>query len=108
MKVRRKRPYGTEESHLNRIVVKCSKFFYSTIYAYFLFLRVFFCFFTSTWTDDKSKTKVKKDAGKGKPKKNKKRSEKEALEDSDDGDYEGLEVDYMSDESRSELLSCGT
>uniref|UniRef100_A0A3P8SF85 Transcription initiation factor IIF subunit alpha n=1 Tax=Amphiprion percula TaxID=161767 RepID=A0A3P8SF85_AMPPE len=50
-----------------------------------------------------SKTKAKKDAGKGKGKKKKRKSNnKEALEDSDDGDYEGLEVDYMSDESRSD------
>uniref|UniRef100_A0A3P8SF39 Transcription initiation factor IIF subunit alpha n=1 Tax=Amphiprion percula TaxID=161767 RepID=A0A3P8SF39_AMPPE len=50
-----------------------------------------------------SKTKAKKDAGKGKGKKKKRKSNnKEALEDSDDGDYEGLEVDYMSDESSSE------
>ncbi|KAG7243659.1 hypothetical protein INR49_011216 [Caranx melampygus] len=32
-------------------------------------------------------------------KKKKKSNEHEALEDSDDGDYEGLEVDYMSDEA---------
>uniref|UniRef100_A0A665UP23 Transcription initiation factor IIF subunit alpha n=1 Tax=Echeneis naucrates TaxID=173247 RepID=A0A665UP23_ECHNA len=39
-----------------------------------------------------SKAKVKKDTGKGKGKKKKKKSnESEALEDSDDGDYEGLE-----------------
>lgn len=30
------------------------------------------------------------------------------MEDSDDGDYEGLEVDYMSDESRLDPLLCGT
>lgn len=55
------------------------------------------------WTDGESKTKAKKDTGKGKGKKKKKKSnEHEALEDSDDGDYEGLEVDYMSDESRSD------
>lgn len=52
--------------------------------------------------DGEGKTKAKKDTGKGKGKKKKKKgSENEALEDSDDGDYEGLEVDYMSDESRS-------
>uniref|UniRef100_A0A3P8W2U7 Transcription initiation factor IIF subunit alpha n=1 Tax=Cynoglossus semilaevis TaxID=244447 RepID=A0A3P8W2U7_CYNSE len=33
-----------------------------------------------------------------KKKKKQKKNESEALEDSDDGDYEGLEVDYMSDE----------
>ncbi|XP_059928874.1 general transcription factor IIF subunit 1 [Gadus macrocephalus] len=37
-----------------------------------------------------------------KKKKKKKGSDNEAAEDSDDGDYEGLEVDYMSDESSSE------
>ncbi|KAK5856445.1 hypothetical protein PBY51_008039 [Eleginops maclovinus] len=58
----------------------------------------------SSMGDDEreSKTKKKKDAGKGKGKKKKKSSDKEALEDSDDGDYEGLEVDYMSDESSSD------
>ncbi|CAF95943.1 unnamed protein product, partial [Tetraodon nigroviridis] len=30
-----------------------------------------------------------------------KREYTEAVEDSDDGDYEGLEVDYMSEDSRS-------
>ncbi|XP_054616504.1 general transcription factor IIF subunit 1 isoform X2 [Dunckerocampus dactyliophorus] len=52
--------------------------------------------------DGESKAKVKADTGKGKAKKKRKGSDKEALEDSDDGDYEGLEVDYMSDESSSE------
>lgn len=53
--------------------------------------------------DGESKTKAKKDTGKGKGKKKKRKgSENEALEDSDDGDYEGLEVDYMSDDSSSE------
>uniref|UniRef100_UPI0037E8A13B general transcription factor IIF subunit 1 n=1 Tax=Semicossyphus pulcher TaxID=241346 RepID=UPI0037E8A13B len=52
--------------------------------------------------DGESKPK-KKDTGKGKGKKKKKKSsDHEALEDSDDGDYEGLEVDYMSDESSSD------
>lgn len=37
---------------------------------------------------------------KGKKKKKKKGSDVEGHEDSDDGDFEGLEVDYMSDESR--------
>lgn len=51
---------------------------------------------------------MKKDAGKGKAKKKKQKgNEHEALEDSDDGDYEGLEVDYMSDESRSASSHCG-
>lgn len=54
--------------------------------------------------DGESKVKPKKNTGKGKGKK-KKKSNDEALEDSDDGDYEGLEVDYMSDESRSDSLS---
>ncbi len=59
------------------------------------------------WTDGESKTKAKKNTGKGKGgKKKKKKSNDEALEDSDDGDYEGLEVDYMSDESRSDALHC--
>ncbi|KAF4092583.1 hypothetical protein AMELA_G00022610 [Ameiurus melas] len=39
---------------------------------------------------------------KGKKKKKKKGSDVEGHEDSDDGDFEGLEVDYMSDESSSE------
>lgn len=61
------------------------------------------------WTDGESKPKVKKDAGKGKAKKKKQKSkDNEALEDSDDGDYEGLEVDYMSDESRSDPLHTKT
>lgn len=52
-------------------------------------------------TDGESKAKTKKDLGKGKGKKKKQKGhDKEALEDSDDGDYEGLEVDYMSEESR--------
>ncbi|XP_039980182.1 general transcription factor IIF subunit 1 isoform X2 [Xiphias gladius] len=58
---------------------------------------------SSMGEDGESKTKVKKDTGKGKAKKKKRKSnENEALEDSDDGDYEGLEVDYMSDESSSD------
>ncbi|XP_045931717.1 general transcription factor IIF subunit 1 isoform X4 [Micropterus dolomieu] len=58
---------------------------------------------SSMGEDGESKTKAKKDTGKGKGKKKKKKSnEHEALEDSDDGDYEGLEVDYMSDESSSD------
>ncbi|XP_051572677.1 general transcription factor IIF subunit 1-like isoform X1 [Myxocyprinus asiaticus] len=52
--------------------------------------------------DGESKAKTKKDKGpKGKGKK-KKGSDLEGFEDSDDGDFEGLEVDYMSDESSSE------
>ncbi|KAM4530076.1 general transcription factor IIF subunit 1 [Odontesthes bonariensis] len=58
---------------------------------------------SSMGDDGESKAKAKKDAGKGKTKKKKRKSnDKEALEDSDDGDYEGLEVDYMSDESSSD------
>lgn len=54
-------------------------------------------------SDGESKAKTNKGTGKGKTKKKKRKgSDKEALEDSDDGDYEGVEVDYMSDESRSE------
>lgn len=57
----------------------------------------------SSGDDDEGKSKAKKDTTKSKAKKKKRKSsEKEALEDSDDGDYEGLEVDYMSDESSSE------
>ncbi|XP_061605748.1 general transcription factor IIF subunit 1 isoform X4 [Phyllopteryx taeniolatus] len=52
--------------------------------------------------DGEGKTKAKNETGKGKSKKKKKSKDKDALEDSDDGDYEGLEVDYMSDESSSE------
>lgn len=64
---------------------------------------IFFC--PLCWTDGESKTKAKKDTGKGKGKKKKKKgNDNEALEDSDDGDYEGLEVDYMSDESRCSSL----
>lgn len=59
--------------------------------------------FSRPLTDGEGKTKAKKATGKGKAKKKKRKSsDKEALEDSDDGDYEGLEVDYMSDESRSD------
>ncbi|XP_031728067.1 general transcription factor IIF subunit 1 isoform X1 [Anarrhichthys ocellatus] len=58
---------------------------------------------SSMGEDGDSKTKAKKDTGKGKGKKKKRKSsDKEALEDSDDGDQEGLEVDYMSDESSSD------
>ncbi|NWX94653.1 T2FA factor, partial [Nothoprocta pentlandii] len=44
--------------------------------------------------------KAKKKAPPGKKKKKKKGSDDEAFEDSDDGDFEGQEVDYMSDASR--------
>ncbi|XP_078478997.1 general transcription factor IIF subunit 1 [Lampetra planeri] len=57
---------------------------------------------SSMGDDGDNKIKAKKDTNKGKAKKKKKSNDKEALEDSDDGDYEGLEVDYMSDESSSE------
>uniref|UniRef100_M4AHY2 Transcription initiation factor IIF subunit alpha n=1 Tax=Xiphophorus maculatus TaxID=8083 RepID=M4AHY2_XIPMA len=54
---------------------------------------------SSMGEDGESKAKTKKATGKGKSKKKKQKSnDKEALEDSDDGDYEGLEVDYMSEE----------
>lgn len=57
-------------------------------------------------TDGENKTKPKKNPVKGKGKKKKRKGDDEALEDSDDGDYEGLEVDYMSDESRSDQAFC--
>lgn len=58
---------------------------------------------SSMGEDGESKAKTKKDSGKGKGKKKKQKgNDKEALEDSDDGDYEGLEVDYMSEESSSD------
>ncbi|KAJ8345814.1 hypothetical protein SKAU_G00300070 [Synaphobranchus kaupii] len=61
---------------------------------------------SSEGEDGESKPKTKKEdkkkKGKGKKKKRKGGSDSEALEDSDDGDFEGLEVDYMSDESSSE------
>ncbi|XP_015224527.1 PREDICTED: general transcription factor IIF subunit 1 [Cyprinodon variegatus] len=58
---------------------------------------------SSMGDDGESKAKTKKDLGKGKGKKKKQKGhDKEALEDSDDGDYEGLEVDYMSEESSSD------
>lgn len=44
--------------------------------------------------------KPKKKAPLTKKKKKKKGSDDEAFEDSDDGDFEGQEVDYMSDGSR--------
>ncbi|XP_014817662.1 PREDICTED: general transcription factor IIF subunit 1, partial [Calidris pugnax] len=47
--------------------------------------------------------KPKKAAPAGKKKRKKKGSEDEAFEDSDDGDFEGQEVDYMSDASSSSL-----
>ncbi|XP_030637627.1 general transcription factor IIF subunit 1 [Chanos chanos] len=60
---------------------------------------------SSVGEDGERKSKAKKDSsakGKGKKKKRKKSSDAEGREDSDDGDFEGLEVDYMSDESSSE------
>lgn len=69
------------------------------------FLYIFLLFGPSRFyiLDGESKAKTKKDSGKGKGKKKKQKgNDKEALEDSDDGDYEGLEVDYMSEESRSD------
>ncbi|KAL0993177.1 hypothetical protein UPYG_G00104320 [Umbra pygmaea] len=56
----------------------------------------------SSREEGESKPKKKESAAKGKKKKKKRGSESEANEDSDDGDYEGLEVDYMSDESSSD------
>ncbi|XP_068605919.1 general transcription factor IIF subunit 1 [Brachionichthys hirsutus] len=56
---------------------------------------------SSMGDDGESKTKTKNNKGKQKGKK-KKKSGEEPLEDSDDGDYEGLEVDYMSAESSSD------
>ncbi|KAM9843206.1 general transcription factor IIF subunit 1 isoform 2-T2 [Aulostomus maculatus] len=56
----------------------------------------------SVGDDGESKPKAKKESGKGKGKKKRKNKDREALEDSDDGDYEGLEVDYMTDESSSD------
>lgn len=44
----------------------------------------------------------------GKGKKRKSKESTEALEDSDDGDYEGLEVDYMSEDSRSDQSFCSS
>ncbi|KAF5881811.1 general transcription factor IIF subunit 1 isoform X1 [Clarias magur] len=55
--------------------------------------------------DGEGRSKSKKEdnsKAKGKKKKKKKGSDAEGHEDSDDGDFEGLEVDYMSDESSSE------
>uniref|UniRef100_A0A8C7NNN6 Transcription initiation factor IIF subunit alpha n=1 Tax=Oncorhynchus mykiss TaxID=8022 RepID=A0A8C7NNN6_ONCMY len=58
--------------------------------------------------DSKPKKKEGDVKGKVKKKKKKKRgSDSEANEDSDDGDFEGLEVDYMSDESRTLTLFTG-
>ncbi|XP_054664025.1 general transcription factor IIF subunit 1 isoform X2 [Grus americana] len=51
--------------------------------------------------------KPKKKAPAGKKKKKKKGSEDEAFEDSDDGDFEGQEVDYMSDASSSQEEEVG-
>lgn len=47
----------------------------------------------------KAKKKAPPSKG-GRKKKKKKGSDDEAFEDSDDGDFEGQEVDYMSDGSR--------
>lgn len=57
------------------------------------------CFFNA---DGESKKKPTKNIVKGKGRKRKSKENTEALEDSDDGDYEGLEVDYMSEDSRSD------
>ncbi|XP_041091634.1 general transcription factor IIF subunit 1 [Polyodon spathula] len=50
--------------------------------------------------DEKNKTKTNKPTKKKKRKKS--GSDSEAIEDSDDGDFEGLEVDYMSESSSEE------
>ncbi|XP_034045999.1 general transcription factor IIF subunit 1 isoform X2 [Thalassophryne amazonica] len=55
---------------------------------------------SSAGEDGESKPKINKGVAKQKSKK-KKNNEDEAIEDSDDGDYEGQEVDYISDESSS-------
>ncbi|XP_029142305.1 general transcription factor IIF subunit 1 [Protobothrops mucrosquamatus] len=52
-------------------------------------------------TDGEKPAKIKKKAPPTKKKKKKKGSDDEAFEDSDDGDFEGQEVDYMSDGSSS-------
>ncbi|XP_034290322.1 general transcription factor IIF subunit 1 isoform X2 [Pantherophis guttatus] len=52
-------------------------------------------------TDGEKPAKTKKKAPLTKKKKKKKGSDDEAFEDSDDGDFEGQEVDYMSDGSSS-------
>ncbi|KAK2828981.1 hypothetical protein Q7C36_016971 [Tachysurus vachellii] len=60
---------------------------------------------SSAGEDGEGQSKSKKEnssKSKGKKKKKKKGSDAEGHEDSDDGDFEGLEVDYMSDESSSE------
>ncbi|KAB5554312.1 hypothetical protein PHYPO_G00048890 [Pangasianodon hypophthalmus] len=60
---------------------------------------------SSAGEDGEGRAKNKKEnssKAKGKKKKKKKGSDAEGHEDSDDGDFEGLEVDYMSDESSSE------
>ncbi|KAF7240184.1 General transcription factor IIF subunit 1 [Varanus komodoensis] len=55
--------------------------------------------------DGEKPAKPKKKAPLTKKKKKKKGSDDEAFEDSDDGDFEGQEVDYMSDGSRDVFLS---
>lgn len=57
-------------------------------------------------TDGESKKKPMKNMVQGKGKKRKRKETTEALEDSDDGDYEGLEVDYMTEDSRSDQSFC--
>ncbi|XP_059588300.1 general transcription factor IIF subunit 1 isoform X1 [Alligator mississippiensis] len=53
--------------------------------------------------DSEKAAKLKKKPAPTKKKKKKKGSDDEAFEDSDDGDFEGQEVDYMSDASSSSL-----
>uniref|UniRef100_A0A8C8ST12 Transcription initiation factor IIF subunit alpha n=1 Tax=Pelusios castaneus TaxID=367368 RepID=A0A8C8ST12_9SAUR len=59
--------------------------------------------------DGEKAAKPKKKTPLTKKKKKKKGSDDEAFEDSDDGDFEGQEVDYMSDgSSQARLLQCGS
>ncbi|KAL8164541.1 UNVERIFIED_CONTAM: General transcription factor IIF subunit 1, partial [Gekko kuhli] len=57
--------------------------------------------------DGEKPAKPKKAAPQNKKKKKKKGSDDEAFEDSDDGDFEGQEVDYMSDGSSSSMEEMG-
>lgn len=51
------------------------------------------------WFNGLGNKKKKVGKGKGKKKKSKKDTDDEAMEDSDDGDMEAKQVDYMSDTS---------
>lgn len=68
----------------------------ATVWQWILFLN----------TDGESKKKPPKNRVKGKGNKRKREENTEALEDSDDGDHEGLEVDYISEDSRSDQSFC--